>query len=116
MLLRCPSCGHPSRQELLTWDNAVAVPFSCPHCDAFHWLEPDLLKELPTAPTSINPRVVGEDVMVINKEHEFFLERGEITKIEFINCRVSFVSQDERINNKQVWMPDHWLQPVPRGW
>ena len=39
MLHRCPGCSKISEQDLLTWGNSLIIPFNCPYCDTFYWLE-----------------------------------------------------------------------------
>ena len=56
---------------------------------------------------------VGTLVVICNKEHPFFLEQGEIVDRDHRFYRVKFKSLNKNINGTCLWLPDHWVDPLP---
>ena len=128
MLHRCPGCSKISEQDLLTWGNSLIIPFNCPYCDTFYWLEKQVHQDntetevtysitdtQPSWSAQIPEIELGIDVYITNAEHEFHLERGVIVDKDHVHYRVLFTSQDERLDNKKVWVPENWVARVPEG-
>jgi hypothetical protein len=57
---------------------------------------------------------IGKMVYIINKEHPLFLEQGKISDKRHCHYRVKFVSQNKGINNTYLWVPEHWIDPLPK--
>jgi hypothetical protein len=53
-------------------------------------------------------------VFVKNKEHKFYLEMGVVVDTDHKHVRVKFYSYNPDIHNKCLWMPDHWIQLLPK--
>ena len=56
----------------------------------------------------------GTQVYLNNKEHPFNLEQGEVIARDHRQYRVRFVSQNPTINGKCLWLPEHWVDPLPK--
>jgi len=65
-------------------------------------------------PIRIPEMKVGQQVMIINKEHPLFLEIGVVVDKSHCHYLVNFTSLEDKINGKNLWIPEHWLDPVPK--
>lgn len=124
----CPKCGSLNAIELFTWDDSLAYPCFCGICDYFFWIErtADVTETVVLAPTTIRakyknrqkcdipPLELKTQVFICNKEHKLFLERGIIVKKDHKHYRLRFSSLDERLNKKCLWVPDHWVDVIPK--
>jgi len=71
-------------------------------------LEPD---KIPV----IHPELkIGTQVFINNKEHPLFLEQGEVTQKDHRHYRIKIISQNSNLNNKCIWVPEHWVDPLPK--
>lgn len=55
----------------------------------------------------------GTLVYVNNRESLLFLELGKVVSRNHKHCRVKFVSNEPKFNGFSIWIPDHWLRPLP---
>lgn len=55
----------------------------------------------------------GTQVYLNNREHQFNLEQGVIIDRTHRHYRVKFSSMDDRIADKCLWLPEHWVEPLP---
>lgn len=116
----CPKCKKKSQLELRTWHDYPVIPFVCPYCYEFYWIECETKESIiitasTTKEASIPPIKEGAHVYIDNKEHEFFLERGKVEQRDHCHYRVRFSSLDKKINGKLLWVPEHWVKKVPEG-
>ena len=119
MVVVCPSCQKSSNQDLMTWDDSVAIPHFCPYCDEFNWVRREADEELSISlhseiPLIIPPIELGSQVYIDNNDHEFHLERGKISDKDHWHYRILFSSLDDRINGTVLWMPQHWIKAIPQ--
>jgi hypothetical protein len=126
--MQCPDC-HKDAIEV-RWDE---VPFKvgyCSICNITFLLDGDDVvtykfdvdkengqatrEQLVDKTENIPELHIGTPIYVDNKEHQFFLEFGWIVDKTHEHYRVEFHSCDERINGKKLWMPSHWIEPIPK--
>ncbi len=116
----CPVCGFSSNTVLSTWDSSPAYPCVCPRCYEFFWIrrgadasETFYLKKESKLNVEIPPLAKSTQIFITNKEHKLFLERGIIVNKNHAHYRVMFKSKDKKLNDKCLWIPEHWVDVVP---
>ena len=118
----CPRCGQLNIMELTTWDDNPAHPCFCKACDYFFWIRKtaDVSETITIESTytkhdtDIPPLPLKTAIYISNKEHKFFLEQGIIIKKDHKHYRIKFISQNEKIRDKCLWVPDHWVAKIPK--
>jgi len=57
---------------------------------------------------------IGTLVYINNKEHPLHLEQGKIIDKDHLHYKVKIVSLLKDIDNKVLWFPQHWIDPLPK--
>ena len=65
-------------------------------------------------PENIPELKLGQKIIVVNKEHPLFLEQGTIIEKGHCYYRIEFVSTDGQLHRKSLWLPDHWIDGLPK--
>jgi hypothetical protein len=117
----CPDCNGQTIE--VHWNEIPSKVGYCPKCDMTLILDGDdqivcKVKEDGTRDLDQHANIpelkLGTLVYINNKEHEFFLELGEVIEKDHEYYRVKFRSLDKRIERKCLWVPSHWVEPLPK--
>ena len=115
--MNCPECNGES--IIVKWQEVPSEVGYCPICDRIFILNADeTLIIRPNgvhAETEIPELPINTHVFIINKEHKFFLERGVVVEKDHKHYRIKFISLNKDIHDKMLWVPDHWIDPVPKA-
>ncbi|MEM3000637.1 MAG: hypothetical protein QXP41_00395 [Candidatus Nitrosocaldus sp.] len=115
-VIKCPFCSAINKPYISTsWSCIGYTPIVCEQCANIIWIHN--ASNVDVEVVSVNkanhfkvniPNIpINTWVFVINKEHPKYLEPGQITKLDHNHCRIKFV------DNKQLWVPVHWIEIVP---
>lgn len=99
------------------WDDVPNRLLYCSVCDKFFLSEGDEyihINEESQFDVELPLYDIGTPVYITNRDHEFFLEAGYVSKKDHKHYRIKFVSKNDKIDGKQVWVPDHWVRDVPK--
>ena len=56
----------------------------------------------------------GTHVFINNKEHKLHLEQGVVVARDHRRYRIKFISKNKAINESCLWVPEHWVDPIPK--
>ncbi len=56
----------------------------------------------------------GTQIIISNKEHPLYFEQGVVVERDHRYYRIKFVSQNKHINDLCLWIPEHWVEPLPK--
>ncbi len=111
----CPLCNHKLQSVI---DAPGIRPQYCEHCDKI-WIGGDEIVEYEVMKTKYQNKeeipelAISTVVYITNKEHKFFLEIGTIIEKDHKHYRIRFDSQNKEINQKCLWIPEHWVIAMP---
>lgn len=111
----CPFCSSTNLSKSKLSD--ILSVYYCNNCEKrFKLDESEGFVPLFPQKTTVDepPLEIASRIYIDNKEHEFFLEHGIIVQKGYLHYRILFVSLDNKINNRKLWVPEHWVKPLPK--
>lgn len=123
--MKCPLCNNDLQESYAPHETR---PLYCVHCDKIWIAEPGDDKIIYNEDINIDrnssndikiteniPEMrEGTPVYVNCRENKFFLELGKIVARDHKYYRIQFRSQDQNVDGKCVWFPEHWVEPIPK--
>lgn len=116
----CPLCNGKLQSVI---DVPGIRPQYCKHCDKVWIGDDEIVKKQDIEYEVIRTKyqnkeeipelAIGTVVYIANKEHRFFLEIGTVVEKDHKHYRVRFDSQDKEIDQKYLWVPEHWVVAMP---
>jgi Zn-finger nucleic acid-binding protein len=115
--LTCPLCDAALHEA---FDLDEIQPIYCPFCDRIWIVEHNQIiyqeNVLPSKIYEILPELrEGTIVYINNKQHHLFLEKGIVSQRNHRYYRIQLISSDKKLNGKQMWFPEHWIEPMPKN-
>lgn len=119
----CPKCNRELALTGELWANKSVLTLYCFECDkiVFKDIKNGVLKfpieekfGSDKVPVQIPNLPRRTKVYICNKEHKFFLEQGMISDKSHGFYRVKLRSLDKKLDNKFIWVPEHWVRVLPR--
>lgn len=77
-------------------------------------LDTESLEDFKPLPVNRPELREGTLVYINNKEHPLFMEQGMIVSRDHVHYRIKIVSTNSAINNTCLWIPEHWIDPLPK--
>ena len=115
-MFKCPKCGAEQEGYNDNWHEFVGFPLICQKCEKMFWVKMrnEALVIVPTTmPVEIPPLEVGTRVYLDNREHEFHLSPGIVVDKDHIHYRVKISYYSGETRHTVLWVPQHWVKPMP---
>lgn len=116
----CPECKNRVQDYNCTELSDDKIAIICPHCESL-----SVVRNGNTETLNINQKYtqikldygdlnLEDEILIINREHECFLDAGKIIKKDHMYYRIEIKSTNEKFNGRVMWVPHHWVCKFPK--